>query len=193
MFNLRLCNATTIRYCLLKFGHIHLCGIDCKEFLLHCCGCTGFGCTAAIRYGSTCHGPHSESVHLGNEHKEFNWPRSVKCEAGFPNPGGLLIGPNQLWCVNDSPHCRELSIFHISNKLCTCVIRFCFDANHLYRHPSYAIENASHITGPLCWDWTGVFPSQGKWSGPRLNIKTVLSTYGDFHVKDKTAVRTSYL
>ena len=26
-------------------------------------------------------------------------------------------------------------------------------------------------------------------SGPRLNIKTVLSTYGDFHVKDKTAVR----
>ena len=32
-----------------------------------------------------------------------------------------------------------------------------------------------------------------KWTGPRLNIKTVLSTYGDFHVKDKTAVRTSYL
>ena len=30
-------------------------------------------------------------------------------------------------------------------------------------------------------------------SGPRLNIKTVLSTYGDFHLKDKTAVRTSYL
>ena len=30
-------------------------------------------------------------------------------------------------------------------------------------------------------------------SRARLNIKTVLSTYGDFHVKDKTAVRTSYL
>ena len=30
-------------------------------------------------------------------------------------------------------------------------------------------------------------------AGPRLNIKTVLSRYGDFHVKDKTAVRTSYL
>ena len=30
-------------------------------------------------------------------------------------------------------------------------------------------------------------------AGPRLNIKTVLSTYGDFQVKDKTAVRTSYL
>ena len=34
---------------------------------------------------------------------------------------------------------------------------------------------------------------QLKGPGPRLNIKTVLSTYGDFHVKDKTAVRTSYL
>ena len=32
-----------------------------------------------------------------------------------------------------------------------------------------------------------------KESGSRLNIKTVLSTYGDFHVKDKTAVGTSYL
>ena len=30
-------------------------------------------------------------------------------------------------------------------------------------------------------------------SGPRLNIKTVLSAYGVFHVKDKTAVRKSYL
>ena len=29
---------------------------------------------------------------------------------------------------------------------------------------------------------------QHKEPGPRLNIKTVLSTYGDFHVKDKTAV-----
>ena len=41
----------------------------------------------------------------------------------------------------------------------------------------------NNITGPL---W-------GESTGPRLNIKTVLSTYGDFHVKDKTAVRTSYL
>ena len=35
--------------------------------------------------------------------------------------------------------------------------------------------------------------SARRYPGPRLNIKTVLSTYGDFHVKDKTAVRTSYL
>ena len=30
-------------------------------------------------------------------------------------------------------------------------------------------------------------------AGPRLNIKTVLSRYGYSYVKDKTAVRTSYL
>ena len=42
-----------------------------------------------------------------------------------------------------------------------------------------------------CW----LIISKVQWQspGPRLNIKTVLSTYGDFHVKDKTAVRTSYL
>ena len=32
MFNLRLCKATTIRYSLLNFGHIYLCGIDYKYF-----------------------------------------------------------------------------------------------------------------------------------------------------------------
>ena len=41
--------------------------------------------------------------------------------------------------------------------------------------------------------WVDIMFSASKEPGPRLNIKTVLSTYGDFHVKDKTAVRTSYL
>ena len=46
----------------------------------------------------------------------------------------------------------------------------------------------------LLYDWNmEVEAEMVKESGPRLNIKTVLSTYGDFHVKDKTAVRTSYL
>ena len=39
----------------------------------------------------------------------------------------------------------------------------------------------------------GALMVQYVWAGPRLNIKTVLSTHGDFHVEDKTAVRTSYL
>ena len=55
-----------------------------------------------------------------------------------------------------------------------------------------------HITGPLWGEPTGnpyipFTKMQKVFPGPRLNIKTVLSTYGDFHVKDKTAVRTSYL
>ena len=44
-----------------------------------------------------------------------------------------------------------------------------------------------------CFTPNTVMDSYFQTTGPRLNIKTVLSTYGDFHVKDKTAVRTSYL
>ena len=45
----------------------------------------------------------------------------------------------------------------------------------------------SKVFGSYCLDMLSYH------TGPRLNIKTVLSTYGDFHVKDKTAGRTSYL
>ena len=47
----------------------------------------------------------------------------------------------------------------------------------------------------MAWHQTddNPLPATNEDPGPRLNIKTVLSTYGDFHVKDKTAVRTSYL
>ena len=48
-----------------------------------------------------------------------------------------------------------------------------------------------NLTGlGLRWWWSDC---NHRLSGPRLNIKTVLFTYGDFHVKDKTDVRTSYL
>ena len=47
--------------------------------------------------------------------------------------------------------------------------------------------------GLLPWCHKLLKPQVEDPAGPRLNIKTVLSTYGDFHVKDKTAVRTSYL
>ena len=42
----------------------------------------------------------------------------------------------------------------------------------------------------LKWIW---MVGAGKTPGPRLNIKDRLSRYGDSHVKDKTAGRTSYL
>ena len=107
MFNLRLCNAATIRYSRLKFGDMHLCGMDYNYFSPHCCKCNSFGCTAAIRCGNACHGPHSKSLYSGSEHSQFNSPRLDKREAGFPNPRRALIGSNQLWRVNDSPYYRE--------------------------------------------------------------------------------------
>ena len=111
MFNLRLCNAAIIRYSQLKFGHVHLCGMDYKYFSPHCCKCNSFDCTAAIRCDNACHGPHSDSLYSGSEHCQFNSPRLVKREAGFPNPRRALIGSNQLWRVNDSAYYREFLNF----------------------------------------------------------------------------------
>ena len=125
MFNLRLCNAATIGYCQLKFGHMHLCGMDYKYFSLHCCKCNSFGCTAVIRCGNACHGPHSDSLYSGSEHSQFNSPRLVKHEAGFPNPRRALVGSNQLWRVNDSPYYRELlwSVLFVS----LAIVHFLWD------------------------------------------------------------------
>ena len=111
MFNLRLCNAAIIRYSQLKFGHMHLCGMDYKCFSPHCCKCNSFGCTAAIRCDNACHGPHSDSLYSGSEQCQFNSPRLVKREAGFPNPRRALIGSNHLWRVNDSAYFREFQYF----------------------------------------------------------------------------------
>ena len=69
---------------------------------------------------------------------------------------------------------------------------------------SLAIARDSWNTNSLGWipfhmgahdhdDWFIIACIWLQQAGPRLNIKTVLSTYGDFHVRDKTAVRTSYL
>ena len=57
-----------------------------------------------------------------------------------------------------------------------------------HMEPMAATEEAAHSRKLAIAPWR---PRESP--GPRLNIKTVLSTYGDFHVKDKTAVRTSYL
>ena len=86
---------------------MHLCGMNYKYFSQHRYKCNSFGCTAAIRCGNACRGPHSDSLYSGSEHRQFNSPRLVKREAGFPNPRRALIGSNQLWRVNDSPYHRE--------------------------------------------------------------------------------------
>ena len=119
MFNLRLCNAATIRYFQLKFGHMHLCGMNFTYFSPHSCKCNSLGCTAAIICGNACHGPRSDSLYSGSERSQFNSPRLVKREAGFPNPRRALIGSNPLWRVNDSPYYRECVYIRI--YWCACV------------------------------------------------------------------------
>ena len=111
IFNLCICNAATIRYSLFKFGYVHLGGKGYNYFSPHCCKCNSFGCIAAIKCGNACHGPHIDSVYSGSEHCQFNSPRLVKREAGFPNPRLALIGSNQLWRVNDPPYYREYCLF----------------------------------------------------------------------------------
>ena len=102
-----------------------------------------FGCISAIRCSNAYHRPHSDSVYSGSEHHQFNSPRLVKHEAGFPNPRRALSGSNQLWHVNDSPYYRELVIriyediyvyathFHwlhdSDSKLCI-LIPYCYNA-----------------------------------------------------------------
>ena len=122
MFNLCLWNAATIQYSKLKFGHMHLCGMDYKYFSPHCCKCNSFGCTAAIRCGNACHGPHSNSLYSGSEHSQFNSPRLVKREAGFPNPRRALIGSTRLWRVNDSLYYREFISIPTSQGMPTNII-----------------------------------------------------------------------
>ena len=132
MFNLRLCNASIIRYSQLKFGHMHLCCMDYKYFSPHCCKCNSFGCTAAIRCDNACHGPHSDSLYSGSEHCQFNSPRLVKREAGFPNPWRALIGSNQLWRVNDSAYYRELTKHLKDQGQVYKMVTFNVETLHLY-------------------------------------------------------------
>ena len=116
MFNLRLCNAATIWHSVLKFGHMHLCGKSYKYFLPHCCKCSSLGCITAIRCGNTCHGPHSDSIYSCIELRQFNSPRLVKREVGFPNPQWALIGSKQLWHVDDLPYYPEYMNYEILTK-----------------------------------------------------------------------------
>ena len=116
-----------ISYFHLKFGHMHLCGMNYKCFSPHCCKCNSFGCTTTIRCGNTCHGPHSDSLYSGSEHSQLNSPRLVKRETGIPNPRGVLIGLNQLWRVNDSHTTDNLGL----RTVVSIIIEFSFTRQYL--------------------------------------------------------------
>ena len=58
---------------------------------------------------------------------------------------------------------------------------------------NFMLRDSPHMAVHVLVTEGSISPAPNSVPGPRLNIKTVLSTSGDFHVKDKTAVRTSYL
>ena len=90
-------------------------------------------------------------------------------------------------------HSLHFFVQRISNATVKC--DSCHDANFLVAGDSRGCEDRIDILTHLGFQSTlpCLICCVHKQPGPRLNIKTVLSTYGDFHVKDKTAVRTSYL
>ena len=79
---------------------------------------------------------------------------------------------------------RSINLIRTSLQITTrCVLLSCITSlGHCYFGITYFSSRLGSKLNPPVFQ-----------PGPRLNIKTVLSTYGDFHVKDKTAVRTSYL
>ena len=117
---------------------------------------------------------------------------------------------SQAWKSNCIPQysvgCNYLSIPEIPASGTKVLILKCIIQNLLFT------GHCKNVNIHICWCTSQMMQSLGQWGnpgaaptkrlhpwsspwypGPRLNIKTVLSTYGDFHVKDKTAVRTSYL
>ena len=180
MFNSLLCNAAIIRYSQLKFRHMYLCGIDYKYFSPHCCKCNSIGCTAAIRWGNACHGAHSDSLYSGSEQCQFNSPRLVKREAGFPNPRRALIGSNQLWRVNDSPYYREYmdkldQATAYYNKVRTVCIFFMYYVYSLFILLLCQIRHIAFIT-VFFWHSTIMIIRKMKYTLPQMVYTIVVST-----------------
>ena len=136
--------------------------------------------------------------------------RVISCNIGPRYNGTPLFRTN----INGLSHCLNKSLITVTSNEHHSVLNH-WQIDCLFRLTNYKVNiKALHhgsfvrgihlspvdspLKGPVIWK---AFPCHDiimidwidKWSGPRLNIKTVLSTYGDFHVKDKTAVRTSYL
>ena len=101
------------------------------------------------------------------------WP--VKCALSYHLPFSLYGSTSRLR-QNDRRFADDISRFSVTSGF-----------------PTQRASDAESISVP----WRHRVPSGSRpWlrnPGPRLNIKTVLSRYGDSYVKDKTAVRTSYL
>ena len=112
-------------------------------------------------------------VMLSNQHQIFSWTNA-----------DILTMRNKLQCnSNQNP---SISTEKMHPK---CYLQ---NVNHFPGANELWVNKISKNNLQLYHPFSDL-PCHKSAPGPCLNIKTVLSTYGDFHVKDKTAVTTSYL
>ena len=129
-----------------------------------------------------------------------NWTFRNKLQWNFNRNLNIFIQENaldnvvcEMAFILSRPQCVKYLHSQIGTRRNSCVLNGCLtkmsrlaSLSVISQWPHSASSTAPPTIVPLR-------TLQVRRSGPRLNIKTVLSTYGDFHVNDKTAVRTSYL
>ena len=105
----------------------------------------------------------------------------MNCWTNNPVTGNLRGHDAHIKCSSDKMALQFMSWWRHDMGTVSALLTLCDGKHRLPVDSPHKMLNfhVLFVVGPL--------------PGPRLNIKTVLSTYGDFHVKDKTAVRTSYL
>ena len=141
MFNLRLCNAATIRYSLFKFGHMHLCGKGYMCFSPHCCRWNSFGCIAVIKCGNAYHGPYGDFGYSGSKHRQFNLPPSVK--RASPTHGGHWLAQTNYDALmtHDTTETTAFPLTYLHSFVCWVLFGFChlfsMDSCELYHYVSH--------------------------------------------------------
>ena len=113
-------------------------------------------------------------------HRSCGWLQTLLVMACADTAMAQAVSP-----VQNTAHEGTFFLLHTFH----CLGRFVFNTVSISEFYTCCRLQVVYEDG-VCWL---VWVRNKRLSGPRLNIKTVLSTYGDFHVKDKTAVRTSYL
>ena len=116
---------------------------------------------------------------------------------------GLSMKVNKKTILNSLPVFQNLHLREALTSICgghslpmysQFVAVYCYRQLRVFWHLMFLFyKNVIRFNHVVPMNWVIICSGIGMSPGPCLNIKTVLSRYGDFHVKDKTAVRTSYL
>ena len=105
-------------------------------------------------------------------------------------PISIRLTSPALWQSNDCPSASKATLMNMDKYFMWINYERLHNHNKAKHNKTVCIFLGIYCTlsdplfQPVFWrmPWLDTLP------GPRLNIKTVLSTYGDFHVKDKPAV-----